>query len=285
MDLSITSDHASDRISLYRTAHVFSAYAELRDVAQLPSLADWRERRGGRMVLVGNGSNLLLARRRIDSLVVRNALPRCLERRADGLVWASGSTGIMEVLRFCHRESLDSFYYLASVPATIGGAVAMNAGRGRDRGGSIFDFVRRITYYDLDAREVREIRAEEARPEYRRTVFSGATGKVVLEAGFEFPPTRLEDNPIETRKAYAASQQDYSGPNCGSVFAVNDERIMHKLRKRGLAIGGARFSKKTFNWIVNDSSRPLGLVALVAVAELWHRIARRPVRRELVTVR
>lgn len=285
MDLSVASDYRSDRVSLYRTAHVFSAYAELRDVAQLPSLADWRERRGGRMVLVGNGSNLLLARRGIDSLVVRNALPRVLERRADGLVWVSGATGLMEVLRFCHRESLDSFYYLASVPATVGGALAMNAGRGRGRGGSIFDFVRRIAYYDLEAREVREIRAEEARPEYRRTVFTGATTKVVLEAGFEFPPAALDENPIEARKAYAASQQDYSGPNCGSVFAVNDERIMNKLRKRGLALGGARFSRKTFNWIVNDSSSPLGLVALVTIAELWHRLARRPVRRELVTVR
>ena len=105
----------------------------------------------------------------------------------------------MEVLRFCHRESLESFYYLSSVPATIGGAVAMNAGRGRKSGGSIYDFVRRVRYYDLEAREVREISGAEAVKGYRSTIFTGATSKVVLEVGFEFRPGVFAENPIEAR--------------------------------------------------------------------------------------
>lgn len=284
MNLEIGVDHRSDRVSLYRTENRFAAYSELRDAAQLPALADLREKHG-EVYVVGNGSNLFLSREHITSPVVKNALPRLLERRAGGEVWASGTTSVMEVLRFCHRESLESFYYLSSVPATIGGAVAMNAGRGRKSGGSIFDFVRRVRYYDLEAREVRELSGTEAVKGYRSTIFTGATSKVVLEVGFEFRPGVFEENPIEARKTFAAQAQDYSGPNCGSVFMLSDPKLMARLQRWGVRFRGARYSRKTLNWIVNESPRPAGLASIVRLAEIWHRVLGRPVRREIITVR
>lgn len=285
MELEITRDFRSDRLSLYRTENVIGRYAELRDERQLPALADLYDEAGGRIYVIGNGSNLFLSRSRITSPVVKNSLPRGLERRADGLWWVSGTTNVMEVLRFCLRESLGSFYYLASVPATIGGAVAMNAGRGRNSGGSIFDFIKRVRYYDLEAREIREINGADAVKGYRSTIFTGATSKVVLEASFEFPPGEFAENPIEARKTYAASAQDYSGPNCGSVFMLSDPAVIRFTKRIGLRVGGARFSRKTPNWIVNEMARPAGIAAIVRLVELWHGVLRRPVRREIITVR
>lgn len=285
MDLTIANDYRTERLSLYRTDNVLAGYGELRDAAQLPALAALREARGEELFVVGNGSNLFLARPRIESVVVKNCLPRVIERRGGEEVWVSGTANVMEMLRFCFREGLDSFYYLASVPATIGGALAMNAGRGRASGTTIYDFVRRVRYYDLEKRETVEISGADAVRGYRRTIFTGPTSKVVLEAAFVFPPRSFGENPIEARKAYAASQQDYSGPNCGSVFKDYNRRVLRLTQRVGLHYAGARFSRRTLNWIVNDSPRPRGIATVVRTVELLHRALGRRIEREIITVR
>jgi UDP-N-acetylmuramate dehydrogenase len=284
MKLDIVGNYSSDRISLYRTSNTLAAYGELRDPAQLPAIAELRKTSGRPLFVVGNGSNLFLSKPRIDSLVVKNCLARVIERRDGNEIWVSSTSNVMEVLRFCHRESLESFYYLASVPATIGGAVAMNAGRGRRSGGSIFDFIRKIRYYDLDELKVVEVAGACAVLGYRETIFTGSTSKVILEASFAFDKTGFRDNPIEARKTYAAGIQDYTGPNCGSVFKLYDPLILRFLQRTGLGWMGARYSKKTLNWIVNDSSRPGGIDAIIKAAEIMHRVMRRPIQREVITV-
>jgi len=60
----------------------------------------------------------------------------------------SSSVPLTDVLKYCYENSLDSFYYLSSVTATIGGALAMNAGRGSRHGISIYDFVERVTFFE-----------------------------------------------------------------------------------------------------------------------------------------
>ena len=284
MKLDLIGDFRSDRLSLFRTTNTLTAYGELRYPAQLPALAELWKATGRSLFVIGNGSNLFLSKPTIDSLVVKNCLARAIERRDGNDIWVSGASSVMDVLRFCHRESLDSFYYLASVPATIGGAIAMNAGRGRRSGGSIFDFVRRIRYYDLEACEVVEKSAADAVLGYRKTIFTGSTSKVILEVSFCFEKTSFKENPIEARKQYAAGIQDYSGPNCGSIFKEYDPRVLRLLQRVGLRWKGARYSRKTLNWILNDASAPGGIGAIIKVAENIHRVTRRPIAREIITV-
>jgi UDP-N-acetylmuramate dehydrogenase len=270
----------SDRLSTYRTRHRFERYAEFSTVEQFRALCEQASREGRRLLVLGNGSNVLFRRGRIRTLVARNKLGRVFEDLGEGRVRASSSLMISVILKHCRDQRLDSFYYLASVPATVGGAIAMNAGRGRSFGQSIFDFVERVTWFEDG--EIRTASAGEIPHEYRWTPFAGLTGKLVLEAVFRFPPSAETEDKIGERVRFSKETQDHSLPNCGSVFKESKGGLM--LRLRGLRLLGASYSTKTANWLLNRSPSPRGLVLLIRVAQVLHRLIGRRAVVELIEV-
>lgn len=272
--------YESDRLSTFRTHHQFERYAEFETVEQFRELCTLAEREGRRLLVLGNGSNVLFTRRRVRSLVAKNKLERVFEDLGGGRVRASSSVMISVILKHCRANGLDSFFYLASVPATVGGAIAMNAGRGRSYGKSIFDFVESVTWFEDG--EVRTAGAAEIPHEYRWTPFTGMTGRLVLEATFLFPPTEETEDKIEERVLYTKEVQDHSLPNCGSVFKESKGGLM--LRLRGVRLLGASYSRKTANWLLNESPSPRGLVLLIRVAKLLHRLIGRRAVVELIEV-
>ena len=121
----------SDRLSTFRTSHEFEHYAEFSTTEEFARLVAWARDASLRVYILGNGSNTLFARTRIRTLVLRNRLPRWMNVLDERRVEVSSANPTMTVLKHCEKQRLDSFYYLASVPATIGGTLAMHAGRGR----------------------------------------------------------------------------------------------------------------------------------------------------------
>src|SRR5690606_35299079 len=145
-------------------------------------------------------------------------------------------------------------YYLASVPATIGGALAMNAGKRRIDKKSIYDFVISVKYID-ENNEIKVLKVEDMDIEFRRTVFTGCQEKFILGGLFKFPSKEFyEENPIKERVIWAKKYQDNVAPNCGSVFNKSNYYIMRLLR--GFKIGKAQYSSKTQNWIKNEGANP-----------------------------
>lgn len=270
----------SDRLSSYRTRHDFERYGEFATVEQFRALHDQAAREGRCLLVLGNGSNVLFRRGRIRTLVAKNRLERTLKDLGGGRVQASSSLMISAILAHCRDHGLESFDYLASVPATVGGAIAMNAGRGKSHGQSIFDFVERVTWFEDG--EIRTASAAEIPHGYRWTAFTGMTGKLVLEAVFRFPPSTETGDKIAERVRFSKETQDHSLPNCGSVFKECKGGLM--LRLRGLRLLGASYSTKTANWLLNRSPSPRGLVLLIRVAQALHRLIGRRAVVELIEV-
>lgn len=187
-----------------------------------------------------------------------------------GVIKASSSLSIMRILKYCERESLDSFYYLASVPATVGGAIAMNAG---GAGETIFDFLESVTYWDGE--KIVEKPAAELERAHRKTDFTGRTDRLIIDAVFRFPAKKLESSEIQSRVKWCHEYQDLSAPNCGSVFRECDRGIIKVARwfpPWGIKIPFVRtqFSRKVNNWIIcrNQSSWPI--VCLIRFVQWIH---------------
>lgn len=270
----------SDRLSTFRTEHAFEAVADFTTVEEFRELVAAAAEAGRRVVILGNGSNILFTRKKVRCAVLRNKLERAMEVREDGSVRATSSLMISAILKHCRDGGLDSFYYLSSVPATVGGALAMNAGRGHQHNQTIYDFVETVTWYH-DGRTHTAAAADIER-EYRRTPFTGRTDKLILEATFRFPPTQDDGDRIAERVQYSKRVQDHSAPNCGSVFKASSGRIMGWLK--GVKFGTARFSPKTANWMLSTgkSSRPI--VLLIRFAQLLHLALGRRARIEFIEI-
>jgi UDP-N-acetylmuramate dehydrogenase len=161
----------SNKLSFYRTYHKFENYAEFKNIEEFIFYYQWAKQNKVDFYIIGNGSNTLFGRKKVKTLILKNSLTRDIKPVSAETIKASSSTLIIDLLKYCYDNSLDSFYYLASVPATIGGALAMNAGRGREHNKTIYDFVESVTFFD--GSQVRTLKNSEIDRSYRCTIFTG----------------------------------------------------------------------------------------------------------------
>jgi UDP-N-acetylmuramate dehydrogenase len=270
----------SDRLSCFRTEHTFQHYAEFTSAEEFLSLRQWADDRGIPFLILGGGSNILFKWRRVRSLILKNKLPKTLTELDRYTIEASSTTMIASILSWCHERQLSSFYYLASVPATVGGAVAMNAGRGRKHRQTIYDFVQSVTV--LRDGRVQVLTRDQIPLDYRQTPFTGTKNDLILSATFKFQPAEITGNPRQERVQWSKENQDYSAPNCGSVFKDFTPRLLSALR--GKRFLNASYSAKTINWMLNNGSKSWPLVVLIRITQLLHRLTGRRALLELIEV-
>lgn len=269
-------------LSFYRTLHHFERYGEFSTIEQFREYCNWAKANNVKMYILGNGSNTLFTRKRVKSLILKNKLHENMTSLPGDRLEVSSSALLIDVLKHCYENSFNSFYYLASVPATIGGALAMNAGRGREYQRTIYDFIESVTFFDVDNNCIKTAGKDEIIKGYRETIFTGIQSRLILSAIFKFNQIQLDGNPIVERCKWSKKYQDYSAHNCGSVFKLADFRILNKLK--GIALGKTWFSHKTCNWISNKSQNSIPIIILIAIAKFLHFIMGKKVALEVITV-
>jgi len=272
----------SKNLSFYRTTHNFKKYGEVSTIDQFCEYYEWAKTNKTKIFLLGNGSNTLFVKKEVRTLVLKNNLPKETKILSKSQLEVSSSVLVIDILRYCYENALDSFYYLASVPATIGGALAMNAGLGKRDKLSIYDFVESVTFFDAADKSLKTLNKKEIVQGYRKTIFTGLTSKFILSARFEFSPKKMDGNPISDRRKWSKEFQDYSAYNCGSVFQESNYKIICKLK--GLRIGNSSFSAKTPNWILNKSSSSMPILWLIKIAEVLHFLTFKKLIVELIKV-
>lgn len=275
----------SDRLSTFRTHHAFDHYGEFESIEDFLAFRKVAREKGLKLFILANGSNTLFVRKRIRSLVVRNRLAPVMKDLGGGRVEASSSLPVMRILKFCEQNSLDSFYFLASVPATVGGAIAMNAGGGT--GPTVLDFAESVTFLEGDS--VVTLPASSLERGHRRTRFTGVQDTLIISAVFRFPSAELGESEIHKRIQWCHDHQDLSAPNCGSVFRKYHGPILHRFRR--FPPGGivypffkTQFSRKVNNWIITRSRSSFPIVVLIRCVQLVHRIFGRRAEPELIEV-
>ncbi len=279
---SIVRSLDTDKLSFYRTKHYFEKYGEFHSVEEFIQYCEWAQAHHVPVYVLGNGSNILFKSNKISSLVLKNKLDQDIKALGGGRLEISSSTQVIDVLKYCHSQSLESFYYLSSVPATIGGALAMNAGRGRHQNKTIYDFVESVTFFDFEHNQIETLTAGEIVQGYRQTIFTSIQNKLILNAIFKFETINFQANPIFERKKWSKQFQDYSAPNCGSVFKQADYRILRKLE--GLSIGKSSFSQKTTNWILNKSKSSMPIQLLIIMARILHNFLGKKIELEVIII-
>lgn len=272
------------RLSTFRTEHQFAHYGEIYDIDDFRFFRKWAMERNLPLLILGNGSNILFKRFKIETLVLRNRIEARMEVLDSGTIYATSSLSIMPILKYCERNSLDSFYFLASVPATVGGAIAMNAGGAQE---TIFDFLDTVTY--LDGENICTRAATEIYHSHRQTLFSGITDKLILSATFRFPARVLDQSEIRNRIEWCHKNQDLSAPNCGSVFRECDRVIMKRVRwlvPCGIRIPYflTQYSRKVNNWIICRNKRSWPIVVLIRLVQFIHWILGKKAIPEIVEV-
>lgn len=255
----------------YSTMRTHSVGAVLYSPENIEELLEIANKLQGECYFLGGGSNVIFASRVEKPIVNLMELNKELNVNTDGSVSAGCSVRIQQLINFGKDHALGGFEYLYSLPASVGGIVYMNAGRGRIHHQHISDWLESVTYLDLTDMTIKRMNVDNNQWSYRCSPFHQMKA-VILSATFRMKRTTKEDVEAHIKERIETVKKDQEGnkPSCGSVFNRNNRYIMRLLR--GKRIGGACFSKKTNNWISNDNNGTADdVIALIEVAKRWHR--------------
>lgn len=204
--------------------------------------------------ILANGSNLLINdKKTYNNVIYMNKFNMSLEID-NGIITAGASLKIQELINFSNKNNFGGIEYLYSVPATVGGAIYMNAGRGRSFNQCISDYIVDVTVFDGE--KILTIDREQCEFSYRTSLFKSKTW-IILSARFEFKEmSKEETTELKKERIELVKKVQHSGkPNAGTVFRKSNAKIMSLLRK--LHPGwknGVMYSPKTNNWLVNNGN-------------------------------
>ncbi len=201
---------------------------------------------------LGLGSNLLVRDGGIRGVVIntRNRLKEMC-RLEDDRVSVEVGVPCALVARFCASQGLVGAEFLAGIPGTMGGALAMNAGA---FGGETWQIVECVEVINRAGVAVNKLPSDfeiSYRSVKRAENEWFLTARLKLKQG----QTTESQQQIKALLEKRNLTQPYNLPTCGSVFKnpPNDyaARLIELSGLKGYTIGGACVSEKHANFIVN----------------------------------
>ncbi len=221
--------------------------------------------RGYEPYILGGGSNTIMA----DGLCSVPVVSTCglcgIETTADLKIYAESGAKISDVISALRGNGLGGLEFLSGVPATVGGAVKMNAGAFSKQTADYIDRIRVLS--DVSVNNSDECLGKDLKTEYRAVEIAaddivlkyrkGADG-IILGAVFNGDASGA-DKSISLAKKYCAmrAKKQPKFPSCGSVFKngiAPSGKLIEECGLKGIRSGGAQISEIHANFIVNTGS-------------------------------
>ena len=201
---------------------------------------------------VGLGSNLLVRDGGVRGTVIMlSGKLNGMERIDASTVRAEAGVASAKLARFSVQQGLRGAEFLAGVPGTIGGALAMNAGA---FGGETWNSVTAVETMDHTGR-LRTRLPTDYQIGYRSV--QGPAGEWFVAGHFGLSPGSETEGQalIKSLLAKRGTTQPTQWPNAGSVFRNPrgdfSARLIEHTGLKGFCIGGACVSELHANFIIN----------------------------------
>ncbi len=257
--------------STYRAGGPAALFMEVDDDPTLATVASVVTATGVEVLVVGRGSNLLVADDGFDGLALRLGDHFAHIDIQGTTVTVGGATSLPVVARRTAAAGLTGFEWAVGVPGSVGGAVRMNAG---GHGSDIAQSLVRVRVLDLTTGEDTWVPNRDLQLSYRHSAVRSAQVVVAAELALaEGDRDRSEEAIAEIVRWRRENQP--GGANAGSVFTNPPDdsagRLIEAAGGKGLRRGTAEVSTKHANFIqVDDGGRADDVFALML--ELQRRV-------------
>jgi UDP-N-acetylmuramate dehydrogenase len=223
-------------------------------------------------LIVGRGSNMLVSDTGFRGIAIRLGDGfRWIDIQEGGTVSAGAGVPLPALAQRAAEAGLAGLAFAAAIPASLGGAVRMNAGAHHHEIGEVVDS---IEIWRFDAARTERITGREANFRYRASSLpdDAIVTSAVLSLRPEDPGVVKEE--MEAAKTWRRETQPLNMPNGGSVFKNplpdHAARLIEEIVGKGERVGGAEVSQVHANFIVAHPGATAG-----DVFELMGRIRRR----------
>jgi UDP-N-acetylmuramate dehydrogenase len=193
--------------------------------------------------VIGGGSNLLISDKGYHGVVISTKRLTSIEIKGC-LLTADCGVKLKSVVEEMQNNSFSGLEFSVGIPATVGGAVCMNAGC---YGKSVGDKIRYVVT------DEKTYGVKECDFGYRKSRFLNSN-EVILKACFNLRPEE-QDYIEEKLSLYKSFRKNPKGKTCGSVFK-NDGyfagKIIDEVGLKGYRVGGAKISNEHANFIIAE---------------------------------
>lgn len=201
--------------------------------------------------IFGNGSNILASSKEYDGVIIKLTNLRNFKQE-EGLIEVEAGYNFALLANTVSKEGYSGFEFACGIPATVGGAVYMNAGA------YLSDVSSVLTKVDIldENLDFKTLENKDLKFSYRHSIFM-EKDYTILKAYFKLTKGNKKEiiDLIEDRKQRRISSQPLEYPSAGSVFRNPEGMYAGKLIEdanlKGFIHGGGQISDKHANFIIN----------------------------------
>lgn len=250
MSLKLQSNRFLSEFSTFGIGGPIRRFAEIVSEEEMEEAFAFLRKEQMPFLVLGKGSNCLFSDRGFEGLVLLNKIQFCKWRESTVQVGAGYSFSLLGAQ--AGRKNLSGLEFASGIPASVGGALFMNAGA---NGRETCDPLVSVDYLHVSGQRKNYMRSElEFR--YRTSPFQSMQG-AILGATFEFMPLKearkIQRDILERRM----KTQPLKDKSAGCIFRNPSSRIaaaklIEQCGLKGKTIGGAKVSETHANFIVNE---------------------------------
>ncbi len=227
----------------------------------LAALLSLLKGRGIPHCILGAGANVLPADGFFEGVVVRTSLLGRIDAEGEEIFCGAGVTA-GALLRFSEEKGIGGFEFLTGIPASLGGAAAMNAGV---REGHLSDIV--VSVAAVEGERMRRFSRKECGFSEKNSLFRGG----IAIAGVRLAGRRMPREEIAARKRYFRAKRAHlpKGRSMGCVFVnpsnISAGALIERCGCKGMSVGGAFVSPEHANFIINGGATASDISALIGL--------------------
>ena len=205
--------------------------------------------------ILGNGSNVLICENHFKGAVIVTSEMNRFEINGS-VIYAECGVNLTKLAVAAKENSLSGLEFAYGIPATVGGAVYMNAGA---YDGSIGENIISSEYLDTDSLKIEVLGNAEHQFAYRDSIFN-KNNFIILSSLLQLKKGEKQDIEQLMNKNMSArrEKQPIEYPSAGSTFKRCQNYFTAKLIEecglKGQPSGGAMVSEKHAGFIINKNN-------------------------------
>ncbi len=249
-------------------------FLSVKNFAQLRGATKWSKRNNLEVVVLGGGSNILVADSGFKGLIIKIERDDFIPIGEEKIECGAG-LALSKAIKLSVSLGLTGLEWATGIPGTIAGAVRGNAG---SFGGEMKDIVEEVEVYNCRNDQWIKLGNKECHFDYRESIFKKDSALIIFKVRLSLKKGDRNESKnkirdiIEKRK----QKQPIGMPSAGSFFKnpiVENKKLIKAFEKetglkaknnrlpagwlieeaglKGKRIGGAMVSEKNSNFLVN----------------------------------
>ena len=225
-----------------------------KSIHELQELLKYLKDNNIHYLILGNGSNVILARPNFDVVIKLDRINN-IEIK-DNIVIAGAGVSLIKLSNICMENNLNGLSFAGGIPGLLGASTAMNAGAYKEDMSSIVKEVKVLT----PNLEIKTMKNSELEYAYRDSFLKRNKDFICVEVtlSLEYEDKEIIKHRMLDRRDRRISSQPVNMPSAGSVFrnpeGLSAGKLIEDIGLKGYTIGGAQVSEKHANFIINTSN-------------------------------